>query len=1160
MKEKILEKSNKIKRDCKENKRWNRILVVISTLFLIGISYFLIKPATSIADMESSEDWRRTFENVKLTGVWSEDVLAIAETQIGYKEGPQNDLVEESGNADKSYSRYGEWYGIPYGNWCAMFCSFCLNYAGVDTNLIPLESGCQKWILKLKSSNLYHDADSFDPRRGDLVFFDNNADNTADQVGFVYKLMRDEDNNVSKIKTIEGSGGIVGYHTYDLNDTNIMGYGELLENPTPTKKVVPSDSYTECLCGMDEKGLHAEYCPLLPPSESVCCERKIYGSASDETVVSVSGILPVDAKVKVDLVQITNDELIAYLGKSKADAVKEFVTYDIKIMVGNEEWQPNEMVSVSIEENVLDIEKGEIPNVAHIDNIDEVISDRQVEVEANSVIFETEGFSKFLLYTYTVDFHLGADVYTIPGNSSVMLSEIFEELSLSYDVTDVVNVTFSSPELISVEHVETDWKLTSLRAFSTDEVLTIELSDGTIIGIDTTDEPIIGSYSGDRLICSGDIDNFMQKLPFTTVYIDRNMCDPNQNSDFVFNNYGDKRYSLALSHNGGGNVQNNSVWFSPSTPITPGTTRDVPGQFSMSFPNAAKFSDGSLGTVIINYSNLKVTVPSFVPKAVTKVNFTGWIANGGYAQMTCIGHDSGDNLRVVGCQQTINITITKSDGSTVKDEDSFIMAFLDIDGPNFCSDINGSVFTGEYVEHFSIISGAKSQLYVPETCKIKILSNVSSNDANGLMVQAVSGADTSGTYNTGGAYVTSANGTTINYGGSNCGGRLFEPSTCAGIRPNFRTYSDGKLSDWIIGEYAGNIEMTDDATNVAYTWNFEESNSKISNHLTRYMGFGKDIPVSIDNPKEGFVLYDLTDNGKSAKDSEEFNSKEGKYTAKNIQNSIDNPRLIDVFYSPILGEVTITKKDKETGALLTGAEFTMTGRSSIHGLFTLKSIDNKDGTYTIKNVPYGKDSDIYKISETQAPKGYLSAPDQTVRGSEFTVNGENIKLEFEDSPAFKNLKISKTVIGTGTGSFPFKVIIKDGNDKNVVISNDAANPAAYIVNKTTGEITFSLSDGESTVLKGIPVGSKVTIIETNHDGYTTKVMEGIDQLSNTDKVENLIIDTNRSITYYNNSGTTLPETGGMGTGAYTWISFFILMSGFMYSIYWRYRRERRIDN
>ena len=185
------------------------------------------------ADVENAAVWERTFESVELTGNWNEDVLAIAESQIGYTESSANFQVQDDGETKTGYTRYGDWYGIPYGDWCAMFCSFCLNYAEVDREIFPVDAGCEHWTVTLDELGLYHKAEGCDytPKPGDLIFFDwldNGQDGKAEHVGFVYEF----DKESGKIKTIDGnSGNQVRYNVYDIDEACILGYGELPENP-----------------------------------------------------------------------------------------------------------------------------------------------------------------------------------------------------------------------------------------------------------------------------------------------------------------------------------------------------------------------------------------------------------------------------------------------------------------------------------------------------------------------------------------------------------------------------------------------------------------------------------------------------------------------------------------------------------------------------------------------------------------------------------------------------------------------------------------------------------------------------------------------------------------------------------------------------------------
>ena len=101
------------------------------------------------ADLETPTDWESTLPaKDSLTGVWADDLIAVAESQLGYNESIQNYLVVD-GDKTKGYTRYGEWYGDAYGDWCAMFVSFCLNYAGISIDAVPRDSNCQSWIEQL---------------------------------------------------------------------------------------------------------------------------------------------------------------------------------------------------------------------------------------------------------------------------------------------------------------------------------------------------------------------------------------------------------------------------------------------------------------------------------------------------------------------------------------------------------------------------------------------------------------------------------------------------------------------------------------------------------------------------------------------------------------------------------------------------------------------------------------------------------------------------------------------------------------------------------------------------------------------------------------------------------------------------------------------------
>ena len=189
--------------------------------------YEELTPGDPTADLETAADWEASMSGVVLTGDYRTDLLAIAETQLGYRESTRNFIIDEAGFV-KGYTRYGEWYGIPYGDWCAMFVSFCLHYAGIPETAVPYESGCANWVSALSAAGLYRPAGMAAPVKGDIIFFDNDGDGSADHVGLVAGVTEDEPG----IKTIEGnSADRVQYLSYNSSASNILGYAEIPAAP-----------------------------------------------------------------------------------------------------------------------------------------------------------------------------------------------------------------------------------------------------------------------------------------------------------------------------------------------------------------------------------------------------------------------------------------------------------------------------------------------------------------------------------------------------------------------------------------------------------------------------------------------------------------------------------------------------------------------------------------------------------------------------------------------------------------------------------------------------------------------------------------------------------------------------------------------------------------
>lgn len=364
--------------------------------------------AGSDAGLESKIDWERSVADVELTGNRAEDVLAVAKSQLGYAESGRLFIEDEDGK-HRGYTRYGAWYGKPYGDWSAMFVSFCLYYADVDD--IPYEADCAQWVEKLSADEcgIYRSADSWLPGQGDLIFFDMDSDDVPDHVGLVAELIGDEGNEPEKVKTIEGdSEDKVQYVTYELKDARIIGYGRLSE---------------------DGRELEAD------------SEEAELTYAFEDDVLAVEVILPADFQVPADAVlsvrPITNeDESYELLSKQAEEAVdgepEEVVFYDISFFTPEQSYIPvadNATVTLRFKEAVLSDGAGDVAVLHYEEEADAPVVLEEVELELDenetlsALTFRTEGFSIYALVKVIVaEYEAVTDVENLAGRSFVILS------------------------------------------------------------------------------------------------------------------------------------------------------------------------------------------------------------------------------------------------------------------------------------------------------------------------------------------------------------------------------------------------------------------------------------------------------------------------------------------------------------------------------------------------------------------------------------------------------------------------------------------------------------------------------------------------------------------------------------------------------------------
>lgn len=94
----------------------------------------------------------------------------------------------------------------------------------------------------------------------------------------------------------------------------------------------------------------------------------------------------------------------------------------------------------------------------------------------------------FVIYTYN------EQSFNVKGNSVARLSDILRELSISYDISDVVSVDFSTPDILTITKIDSDWELKAPGPFGSEHTLTILFNDGKTVEI-TVKDPVIYNFA-----------------------------------------------------------------------------------------------------------------------------------------------------------------------------------------------------------------------------------------------------------------------------------------------------------------------------------------------------------------------------------------------------------------------------------------------------------------------------------------------------------------------------------------------------------------------------------------------------------------------------------------------------------------------------------------
>ena len=293
------------------------------------------------ADVETPEEWQAANAEAVMTGNWDEDLLSVAKTQLGYEQSEKNFEIDPAdGVTLHYYSRYGQSYGNPYGEWDVMFLSYCLKYAGIPQSAIPQEAS----VLALRSSMsdmdwLLDGEDGSAANVGDIVIYnkyvtrtvavDSSADGAADDLDDQFSMDTDFENG-AELETSGASALDAAPAAEDAPAADSVITPDLPDTANPEQPAAkPVDSTGTSASGADT---------LIPSVDSPAAEPQTTTVTDAQPVETVGIVSSVDSDAdtltvisgdvdgKVAEVTLSNAEVLAVVDVAAAQYADEMLT------------------------------------------------------------------------------------------------------------------------------------------------------------------------------------------------------------------------------------------------------------------------------------------------------------------------------------------------------------------------------------------------------------------------------------------------------------------------------------------------------------------------------------------------------------------------------------------------------------------------------------------------------------------------------------------------------------------------------------------------------------------------------------------------------------------------------------------------------------------
>lgn len=168
------------------------LILVISPLSPTCVSVYALSPTYTVSSSYSGSSYYTKLCNVSLSGDQQTDIVNVALSQLGYREGGSSGQYSGADTGTyNNYCEYNYWYhnfvssSMPVGGssapWCATFVSWCARQAGIPTNVLnnatvagPGAFGISYYAGGSQSASSLTDApflgNNYTPKPGDIFF------------------------------------------------------------------------------------------------------------------------------------------------------------------------------------------------------------------------------------------------------------------------------------------------------------------------------------------------------------------------------------------------------------------------------------------------------------------------------------------------------------------------------------------------------------------------------------------------------------------------------------------------------------------------------------------------------------------------------------------------------------------------------------------------------------------------------------------------------------------------------------------------------------------------------------------------------------------------------------------------------------------------------